>query len=844
MPHRSAWIEHRPTASILTDNDEALMTKSEARILKSRGLSNFGSFGFRGSSFVRHCCFVIRHSLTLTFTVPLLSTAKAQVDISKLPPPSTNQVDFIRDIKPIFERSCLRCHGPERPKSKYRLDTRESALKGGEENTDDIVPGRSAESRLIHYVARLVPDLEMPPKGKGDPLTTAEISLLRAWIDQGAIWEPMTSSGPQVVVAPTVGGVVVSGERHMFREHFWTREDWNPGFEEFSITDLLGKDGKATLTGHALRDDYRVSLNLEHQDIGFARFGAERYRKYFDDSGGYFPKFFPSIFSLDRDLHLDQGKAWIDFGLTLPNWPKLIVGYEYQFRQGEKSTLQWGLANRGDYSRNIYPASKTIDERVHIVKFDAEHDFAGVHFDDSFRGEFYDLKTRRQNTRFYLIDDPTVHFRDDVKERYKYFQGANALRVEKAFTDWFLGAGGYLYSKLNADASFSLDPLVPLGMPISGDRWESHEIVLERETHAFNVTALLGPWEGLSLSAGVLNEWTHQEGFGNADKDFIPGTTNFVAFDANQDKAMIEESVALRYTTIPFTTLFAEARLQQESVGEFEQEIGSPADFLRDTDADSERSDWRVGFNTSPWKRVSFNAHYRRSDKQIDYDHRRDQSTNQPISGNGYPAFIRDRDIDTDEIDSRLVVQPLPWLKTTFGYKYQTTRYETTTDAATLSNPGDITSGGRAPPANYRAHLYTFNATLTPWQRWYLSGTFSYQLSSIAAFANEVPQVVPYHGGVYSVVASATFLIDQKTDFQVTYGLSRADYAQDNFDEGLPVGMKYTRHAVTAGITRRLINFLSARIQYGFYNYSEPSAGGANNYSAHAIFGTLVLHLK
>src|SRR5213594_2327306 len=57
------------------------------------------------------------HALRITFHVSFLAccvrTFAADVDISKLPPPSTNRVEFTRDIKPMFERSCLRCHGPE-----------------------------------------------------------------------------------------------------------------------------------------------------------------------------------------------------------------------------------------------------------------------------------------------------------------------------------------------------------------------------------------------------------------------------------------------------------------------------------------------------------------------------------------------------------------------------------------------------------------------------------------------------------------------------------------------------------------------------------------------------------
>src|SRR5262252_8922953 len=92
------------------------------------------------------------------------STLFAQEDA--LPAPASVQIDFARDIRPILETSCLRCHGPEKPKSRFRLDNREAALKGGSSGVD-IVPGKSEESPLIHYVARLAPDMEMPPEGKG-----------------------------------------------------------------------------------------------------------------------------------------------------------------------------------------------------------------------------------------------------------------------------------------------------------------------------------------------------------------------------------------------------------------------------------------------------------------------------------------------------------------------------------------------------------------------------------------------------------------------------------------------------------------------------------------------------
>ncbi|MDB6032633.1 MAG: Planctomycete cytochrome [Verrucomicrobiales bacterium] len=104
----------------------------------------------------------------------------------QLPPAASRQINFTKDVRPILDKSCRSCHGPEKQKSSYRLDAKADALKGGENYTPAIKPGDSAGSPLIRLVAGLVPDSLMP--AKGDPLTPEQIGVLRAWIDQGANW--------------------------------------------------------------------------------------------------------------------------------------------------------------------------------------------------------------------------------------------------------------------------------------------------------------------------------------------------------------------------------------------------------------------------------------------------------------------------------------------------------------------------------------------------------------------------------------------------------------------------------------------------------------------------------
>ena len=63
----------------------------------------------------------------------------------KQPSPAPTAIDFDHDIRPIFESSCLRCHGTEKPRHRFRLDGRESALKGGDDGVD-ILPGAARKA--------------------------------------------------------------------------------------------------------------------------------------------------------------------------------------------------------------------------------------------------------------------------------------------------------------------------------------------------------------------------------------------------------------------------------------------------------------------------------------------------------------------------------------------------------------------------------------------------------------------------------------------------------------------------------------------------------------------------
>jgi mono/diheme cytochrome c family protein len=149
------------------------------------------------------------------FTVRLAVIASAGIATTllatdyKLPPVSTQlDVTYAKDIRPIFETTCFKCHGETKQQRRLRLDSLAAVLKGCEDGPV-IFPGKSDQGDLVLEVTGMG-DHDMPPWPSAPPflsrehytnptpaigsdglpppkpLTPGQISLIRAWIDQGA----------------------------------------------------------------------------------------------------------------------------------------------------------------------------------------------------------------------------------------------------------------------------------------------------------------------------------------------------------------------------------------------------------------------------------------------------------------------------------------------------------------------------------------------------------------------------------------------------------------------------------------------------------------------------------
>lgn len=119
--------------------------------------------------------------------ISALACLASIVSVAQTANAAEQPVSFQRDVRPILSAHCFECHGADTQESNLRADRPADLLKGGKSGRAAVVPGHSADSRLLQVVSGKDKKLSMPPDGAR--LAASEIETLRRWIDQGASFD-------------------------------------------------------------------------------------------------------------------------------------------------------------------------------------------------------------------------------------------------------------------------------------------------------------------------------------------------------------------------------------------------------------------------------------------------------------------------------------------------------------------------------------------------------------------------------------------------------------------------------------------------------------------------------
>ncbi len=191
-------------------------------------------------------------------------------------------LDFVRDIQPIFKRSCYACHGPEMQMGQLRLDSKALAFQGGISGKV-IVPLRSEESLLVVRIRGLGDKVRMPLQG--DPLTSEQIEKVRQWIDQGAVWPDHASVADAKIARHWAYVKPARPELPKVRNSSWAR---NP--IDYFVLSRLEKEGlrpsveatRETLIRRLSLDLIGLPPTIEEVDTFLADKSLDAYEKLVD----------------------------------------------------------------------------------------------------------------------------------------------------------------------------------------------------------------------------------------------------------------------------------------------------------------------------------------------------------------------------------------------------------------------------------------------------------------------------------------------------------------------------------------------------------------------------------
>ena len=130
-----------------------------------------------------------RRSIILLFIAGLFSPRSLPAATTQ---PALPNVSFRREIAPLLLKQCQDCHGAQKSKGGYRLETFEHLNQSGDSDARPIVPGKPLDSEFYRLIATHDEDDRMPKKA--ERLPEAQIALIRRWIEQGAAFDGLSPS--------------------------------------------------------------------------------------------------------------------------------------------------------------------------------------------------------------------------------------------------------------------------------------------------------------------------------------------------------------------------------------------------------------------------------------------------------------------------------------------------------------------------------------------------------------------------------------------------------------------------------------------------------------------------
>ena len=694
-----------------------------------------------------------------------------------------------------------------------------------------------------------------------------------------------------------IGGLIIHGDEAQFKQEHRMSGDVFGGIQDLHYEHKVGEKAQLTVDGHAIWDnnDYDIKVDLSQPNLGYIRAGFNEFRSWYDGNGGWFPHngvfFEPPI----PEMHIDRGEAWVELGLRVPDWPEITLRYSHIFRQGEKDSTIWGDTTLTGLAinpaRKIAPAYRDIDEKRDIFSMDATKSFGDTSVTLGMRYEHNDNDDRLQLERGAGQLPPAVaapgaqrfitQHEDTNLDLYN-----GHIFTETHFKDWLWFTTGYSYSSVNSDLTGTRvigpfynatidDPILTLqsndhGFLNLAGTSAAHE-------HVFNANVLWTPAKDLTVLSGF--RYTYE----NTDTDnmFLDTSTaaNVAPFtpanprggfhrtapvprfaDSSNYNNIFAERLELRYTGIENWLFYIDGDWEDDFGNVKEHEVVNGVDQgMENKDTFLLSQKYTVGANWYPMSglTVSGQYYYKIADYDNDFN---SEIAAPPVAGAERNQRLLGQDWNMQDANVRITWRPK--IPASLGTLSLVTRYDFIQSSVsgkwaispTQSGPGlTNTILNEEETGLIITHMISQSLNWNPAARLYFQANVSYVLSqtntpvgsinlitgSAAPLVYPSPSVTDFRNDYWTVTSGAGYIIDDKTDLHLDYYFYRAPDWFKNPQVAMPYGMGATENNASISLGRQLSKNIRLLVKYTYFNYSDETFGGHNNYRAHSIYSGL-----
>lgn len=603
------------------------------------------------------------------------------------------------------------------------------------------------------------------------------------------------------------GYAAVSGDDKSFRQDMWMNKGYTGGIESFTYDDTLADKKQVHMEGRALSDsDYKLLFDIKRQEFGYMHMSFDQFRKYYDDSGGQFVfsnKSYPNFYALGKDLYTDRLNFALEFGLTLPDWPKYMLGYEHQEKRGEMN-LGLGSVVIGSQTRYIYPLVKEIEWAVDAFKGAAEFNLKGFNFVFNQRLEQFKENYRSYDGTDALTTSSATTLRLAMNNQPTTKSSTTSLTAEGKINKKLYVKAGDMFSTLSGKTKWDRTSYVKTTGARSGTYYLDGEQNVDQNNNAFSTGLRYQALSDLLVVARFRQQNTTTSAYSNAWRS----TPYTLTYDSDVDELTFGESLGLEYSGIARTRAYLDFEAVQAQV-KYAQDalpIGGGTTFWRDTHVDSNKNTYTAGMNTRPIKPLFLSGRYRRIVKDRDTINYSD------------PAVIGDSASLTDEFTLRTNIKPNKYVSFTIKYQDKQTKY----DVSSVISPEEI--------ASFTMEIISASTTITPFSRLSIDLFISKQESTLKTNGYNYSGInfVDFYNGNYNTyMSTVSYSLNPKTSLTTQY----QGWTADGYDAIF--------QAISMGLERRLKEYLNLKLKYSYYVHDEGRNAGINDYKANVVFVNL-----